>query len=284
MSSSFLNYNGKLYPADKLLISPNNRSFRYGDGFFETIKMMNGKILLRSLHFERLFSSLETLQFDKPKLFTADMLEQQITELAVKNKHTLLGRVRLMVFRGDGGLYDTEDNHPNYLIQTWEMSAANNKLNENGLMVDIFPDARKACDKYSAVKNNNYLGYVMAALWAKKYKLNDALVLNSNDRIADATIANVFIIKDGIIKTPALTEGCVAGVTRRYILQCLRKESIPVEEAAITLEDIADASEIFLTNAAYGMRWVASCGKNNYIQKATSLLYQKFIEPLYKGH
>jgi branched-chain amino acid aminotransferase len=281
MSSFFLNYNGKSYNSDKLLISPNNRSFRYGDGFFETMKMINGKIILRDMHFERLFSSLEILQFDRPAAFTADILEPQIMELARKNNHKALARIRLVLFRGDGGLYDG-DNKLNYVIQTWQMNEAINTLNDNGLVTDIFPDARKACDKFSPIKNNNYLPYAMAALWAKQNKLNDAFVLNAYNRIADASIANIFIIKDGVIKTPALTEGCISGVTRRYLLLCCMQEGLPVEESTITTDDVAQAAEIFLTNAAYGIRWVKSCGNNNYSLQAAAYLHKKFIEPLYR--
>ena len=279
--TNFLNYNGKLYKEGELLISPNNRSFRYGDGCFETIKMINGRIVLKNLHFERLFSSLATLQFEVPKLLTADSLEQQITALAHKNGHTKLGRVRLMCFRGDGGLYDA-DNKPNYLIQTWQMPESYNILNENGLVMGVYQDARKSCDSFSPIKNNNYLCYAMAALWAKQQKLNDAVVLNAFDRIADATIANVFIIKDGVILTPALTEGCISGVSRRYLLQCLRQQGIPVQETILTIDDINQAQEMFLTNAAYGMRWVHSCGNANYITRAVPALYKTFFEPLYR--
>jgi len=278
---NFFNHNSKLYKEGELLISPNNRSFRYGDGCFETMKMVDGRIVLKNLHFERLFSSLLTLQFDIPKLLTADSLEQQITELSTKNGHTKLGRVRLMFFRGDGGLYDV-DNKPNYLIQTWDMPTSYNSLNENGLVMDIYRDAKKTCDNFSPIKNNNYLCYAMAALWAKQQKLNDAVVLNAFDRVADATIANIFIVKDGIIQTPALTEGCISGVSRRYLLQCLRQQGMPVQETALTMDDINQAQEMFLTNAAYGMRRVQSCGNTNYITRAVPALYNSFFKPLYR--
>ncbi|HWB25286.1 MAG TPA: aminotransferase class IV [Chitinophagaceae bacterium] len=281
MPSFYLNYDGKTHNSDKLLISPNNRSFRYGDGCFETMKMINGKILLRDLHFERLFSSLETLKFDIPAQLTADALEQQVIELARKNGHKALARIRLMFFRGDGGLYD-DDNRPHYLVQTWQMNPAINTLNDNGLVTGIFPDARKACDMYSPLKNNNYLCYAMAALWAKEQKLNDALVLNAYERIADSSIANIFIVSGGVIKTPAITEGCVAGVTRRYLVQCCHAEGIPIEETSITVEDIMQAQELFLTNAGYGIRWVKSCGVNNYRLQAAKKLFNEFIHPLYK--
>jgi branched-chain amino acid aminotransferase len=147
-------------------------------------------------------------------------------------------------------------------------------------VVDIFKDARKTCDNYSHVKSNNYLAYAMAALWAKKKHLNDVLLLNSYDRIADATIANIFIIKDGIVKTPALSEGCVSGVMRRHLLKCMRNENIPAEETKIEMEELLQASEVFLSNAVYGIRWVKSCGNSNYTNALATLFHKKFVSTL----
>ena len=277
-----LNHNGRFYHSNELIISANNRSFRYGDGFFETMKMINRKIVLRDYHFKRLFSSLELLQFDKPDYLTPQYLEKQITDLATKNKHSKLARIRLMIFRGNGELYGEQDNFPNYIIQTWEKDETYNQFNKEGFVIDIFNDARKACDNYSHVKSNNYLPYVMAVLWAKKNNLNDAIVLNAFDRVSEATIANVFILKDGIVKTPALTEGCVAGVMRRHLLKCMHEEGMPVEETSINIEDILQAQEVFLTNAAYGIRWVKQCSKSEYSNEFAEMLYEKFVTPLYQ--
>lgn len=278
--ANFLLYNGKLTRADKLLISPDNRSFRYGDGFFETIKLINGKIQLADYHMERLFSSLDLLQFQKPAYLTADYLKDQVLLLAKKNLHDKLARVRITLFRGDGGLYDVSNHFPHHLVQTWELNPANNFLNENGLVLDIFKDARKVCDHYSHVKSNNYLAYVMAALWAKQHKLNDAILLNPYNRVADATIANVFIVIDGVVKTPSLTEGAVNGVMRKYLLKRLREENMPVEETQLQPDDVSQASELFLTNAIYGIRWVKQLGENGYANQLSSFLHKKFVLPL----
>lgn len=282
MTSSLLNYNGKLYPQDKLLISANNRSFRYGDGFFETMKMINGKIVLKDYHFERLFSSLELLQFEKPQYLIPQYFEEQITELVAKNNHSKLARIRLMIFRGDGELYGGQNKFPNHIIQTWERKETYNQLNRDGFVIDIFKDSRKGCDKYSHIKSNNYLSYVMAALWAQTNNLNDAILLNAYDAIADATIANIFILKDGVVKTPSLTEGCVSGVMRKHLLKCMREEGIPVEEKSINVEEVLQAQEVFLTNAAYGIRWVKQCGKSEYGNAFAKMLYNKFVTPLFK--
>lgn len=275
--ANFLFYNGALTKTGKLLISPDNRSFRYGDGFFETMKIVNGRILLADMHMERLFASLVLLQFQQPVYFTADYLREQVLVLAKKNHHTKLARVRLTIFRGEGGLYDVSNHFPQHLIQTWELDPAINSLNENGLVLDIFKDARKVCDRFSPVKSNNYLAYVMAALWAKQHRLNDALLLNPYNRIAEAAIANVFMVKDGVIKTPSLAEGPVNGVMRRWLLTCLRKNNMPVEEGELLPEDVLQASELFLTNAIYGIRWVKQLGESGYTKQLSSLLHKKFI-------
>ena len=273
-------YNGKIREADKLLLSADNRSFRYGDGCFETMKMLHGRVILENYHQERIFSSLQLLHFDKPNFFLSDEFKKQVLEIARKNKHDRCARIRLTIFRGNGGLYDVENNFPNYFIQTWDLNSANNKLNENGLVMDIFTDARKVCDKYSHLKSNNYLSYAMAALWVKEHKLNDALLLNPYNKIADSTIANVFIVKDGVIKTPALSEGCVGGVMRKYLLKCFREDHIPVEETSLDAEDLLQASEVFLTNAIFGIKWVKQIGKTSYKKKLVPLLHKKFVAPL----
>ncbi len=278
--SKFLFYNGKIMRSDQLLISPDNRSFRYGDGFFETIKVCKGKLVLANYHMERLFTSLDLLQFAPPVYFTPEYITEQVLALASKNDHQKLARIRITIFRGEGGLYDEQNHFPNHIIQSWELNPANNQLNENGLILDFFRDARKVCDHYSGVKSNNFLSYAMAALWAKQQKLNDAILLNPYDRVADATIANVFMVKDGIVKTPALTEGPVNGVMRKHILYSLRKMDISVEETSITGEDLSEASEIFLTNAIYGIRWVKQLGKNGFTNSFSKKLHKDCVANL----
>jgi branched-chain amino acid aminotransferase len=245
------------------------------------MKLVSGRIQLAELHMERLFLSLDLLQFQRPAYFTPGWLQEQVLMLAKKNGHEKLARIRLTIFRGEGGLYDVTDHSPNHLIQTWELAPANNILNENGLVVDIYKEARKACDHFSHLKSNNYLSYAMAALWAKRQHLNDAIILNAYDRVADATIANVFVVTNGVIKTPLLTEGAVSGVMRTHLLASLRKENFPVEETSLTPADLSGASELFLTNAIYGIRWVKALGENGYTNQVSSLLHAKFIQPLF---
>lgn len=255
LPKNFYSLNNKVYTEDKHVISVNNRSFRYGDGFFETIKIVDGEMKLMQLHFNRISKSLALLQFQPSKLFTQQKLEQQIIGIATKNNHHKLGRIRVTFFRNDGGLFDALSPEPNILIQSFAL-LSQDEMNQNGLVIDIYEPAKKSCDMFSNIKSNNYLPYAMAALWAKQNKLNDALLININNTIADSTIANIFIIKNKQIITPALSDGCVDGVMRKHIINTLQKQNINVLETSIAESDLLQADEVFLTNAIKGIIWV----------------------------
>lgn len=251
----YYNLNGKNYLNTQNNIAVNNRSFRYGDGFFETMKIVDGQLMYQDLHILRIKSSLEILQFAIPKHFSFNDLCQQVVALAKKNKMQNLARVRIVFFRGNGGLYDAVDSKPNILIETYNLEN-NNNWNENGLTIDTYKLAKKSDDIYSNLKSNNYLQYVMAALWAKQNKLNDAILYNTKLNITDSTIANIFVIKNKEIFTPNLSEGCVNGVMRKFIIQKLNEHGIKVFETSISEKNLLDADEIFLTNVIKGITWV----------------------------
>jgi branched-chain amino acid aminotransferase len=138
------------------------------------------------------------------------------------------------------------------------------ELNTEGLDIDIYTQARKVSDSFSMVKSNNYLPYAMAAIWTKKNKLNDCLLLNPYDNICDSTIANIFIVQNNLIKTPAIAEGCVNGVARSYLIDRCKKDNIVISETTISAQDILHASEVFLTNAVAGIKWVKKLGEQTY--------------------
>jgi branched-chain amino acid aminotransferase len=249
--------NGKMFPADEPVLMAGNRSFRYGDGLFETMKMAGGTLLHTSHHFERLFSGLMLTGYSIPAQFTPERLQQEIHHLCTRNECLDLARVRLSVFRGNGGLYDN-DNRPHYLIEAWPLEESEKSQSE-GLTIGIHPDVQKSTDRFSNLKSANFLPYRLAAEFAKTEGWNDCIVLNTNSRICDATTANVFIITGDVLKTPGLDEGCVAGIIRKIILQENYYTSGIVnglEETALTAADLFNADEIFLTNAIHGVRSV----------------------------
>jgi branched-chain amino acid aminotransferase len=272
-------FNGKFTDAGKAVLHASNRSYRYGDGLFETMKVKNGVIQLAAFHMERLFSGLAILKIDIPALVTTDKLQEIIIKLCKQNKCEALARVRLSVSRGNGGLYD-EDRKLQYLVECWPLNESVNQLNENGLIIDIYPDAAKSTDRFSNIKSANFLVYSMAACHARENKLNDCLVLNTRNQIADSTIANIFLVKGDTIYTPALSEGCVNGVMRRYLLESLLAAKYTVQENAISTEDLLAADEVFLSNAINGIRWVQRFKNKVYSNSQAKEIYRRFCQTI----
>lgn len=271
---NYLSLDGKILPAGQPVLMADNRAYRYGDGLFETLKLVNGKIVLADYHFNRFFAGLRLLQFEIPALVTAATLQQEIIHLCEKNKSSELARVRISAFRGNGGLYEG-NNTLHYIIECWGLDA--DQWNENGLSIGIYANARKSSDAFSNLKSANFLPYVMAAKHARENKWNDCLVLNQHGRVADATIANVFLVKNERIITPALTEACVDGVMRKYLLG-----KINVEENEVTIEDILNADEVFLTNTIKGIRWVKQIQDKVYNFSASLRIYDQFIKTIWE--
>jgi branched-chain amino acid aminotransferase len=273
MNELFFVYNNKFFRSGEPVISAGNRGLRYGDGLFETMRIRKGRILNAGFHFDRLVHGLSLLQFEYPKTFSPEFLTKKIQDLLRKNGHGENARIRLMVFRGDGGVFDAENHFPNYIIESWSL-AEEIEWNVNGLVVDVFPDARKSCDQFSNLKSNNYLPSAMAALFAKKNKLNDAILLNVHGRICESSIANIFVIKDNNLYTPPLSEGCVAGVIRRWFLEKFSLAPYSVIEKELSVDDLLTADELFLTNSIRPLRWVKSFGDKNFSNQKTREIFQ----------
>ncbi|UAY50738.1 aminodeoxychorismate lyase [Ferruginibacter albus] len=273
---NFFNYNGKIYKDGNSILSPDSRALRYGDGLFETIKVKNGEIIFADEHFARLWKGLSILQFSIPPNFTPHFLQEEIIAL-IKESNLLNARVRLSVFRGEGDLFTIKDNFPNYIIQAWSLAEQAGKWNQEGLIMGICNEVKKSCDVLSNLKHSNYLPNVFAALQVKQQNWNDAVLLNSFNRVCETTIANIFIIKDQVICTPALSEGCVAGVMRKVLLNKLLSANYNVKEAAINKDELLNADEVFVTNSINAIRWVQAIENRKFDNKMTQEIYSSLI-------
>lgn len=267
----FVCYNGKILPANEPVLNAQNSSFKYGDGVFETIKVYKENILLSTLHFERLFVSMQLLKI----ACNADMeteVSNNIIRLCKKNNCAELGRVRLAVFRN-------EDNTAGYLIEALSLSPETGKWNVKGFAIDVYPYAKKTIDAFSNLKSANFLAYVMAGLHAKEKGLDDCVLLNTENAICDSSKANIFLIKDKELYTPALHQGCISGVMRRFLLDEFKKQHYPIHEQQIGEQQLHDADEVFLTNAIYGIRWVRMFRNKVYKNNVAHDIHQELIVP-----
>ena len=256
--------NGKLVLRDAAQIPVDNGSFRYGYGLFETMLVRGGEIRLKEYHWERLIAGLAILHLDLQRHMDAMYFEKEVMRAVSKNKASALCRVRLQVFAGGGGLFGNDSEKAGYVVECFSLQEDDLKMNENGLVVGLATNLRKSIDGLSNLKSCNALHYAMAARQAKENKWNDTLLMNCDGNVIESAIANIFWIKESVVFTPPLTDGCVAGVMRRHII-----ENIKVEEESVTPENLRGADEVFLTNAIKGVRWVGSIGATNYTHAHT---------------
>lgn len=258
------------------VIQADNKSYRYGDGFFETLKVWKGAVLLDTYHQKRIEKSLGLLRYTSPAHFSIAQLFSQATQLCQKNGCSYAARVRLSFSHGNGGLFDG-DNQLQYIIEAWPLEPANNSFNENGLVTGYFRDIKKSCDSYANIKSSSAMLYAIAANYCKQQKWNDCIILNQRENVCESIIANLFWIKDGQIYTPPLTEGCVEGIMRSYLIDQIKT----VTETPCRTEDLLQADEVFLTNAIRGIRWMRSIDDVNYDGATAKKLHQQYIQPLF---
>ncbi len=262
--------NGTFVPATQAVFTAANRGFKYGDGLFETARFLNGRLQLAPFHFERLFAGLQLLQI--PTGIAEQTLHRQVALLCKKNNCEKAARVRIAFFR--------DAREASYLVEASPLPQAQLAWHEQGWQLSTYPHARKACDVFANLKSANYLPYLMAARYAAEQNVNECLLLNTCNRICDGSKTNVFFLKNGTICTPALAEGCVAGVMRRALLAFLRDSGYPVFETGITKSELLQADAVFVTNAIEGMRWVRRLGDKEYGYGNLKNLYTAFLSTI----
>ncbi len=256
-----VNYNGRLLPSDEVKITPSNRAFNYGDGVFETVKVRNGRLVFWEEHYFRLMASMRMIRMKIPIEFTLEFLEHEILKtIATLDVDTNL-RVRLSVFRKDGGLYMPTSNDVDFLVVVTPMSHA---IKEE-YHVDLYKDFLIHSGYLSTIKSTNKLIHTLASIYAQENAIDNCILLNERKGVVETTNANIFLVKDGLVKTPSLSEGCLNGIIRAKVIDMLSKnDSYTTEESVITPFEIQKADEIFITNCLVGIQPVTKYRKKEF--------------------
>ena len=252
-----VNYNGDLVAFDDVKITPNNRAYKYGDSVFETIKIINGKLVFWEDHYFRLMASMRMLRMRIPMNFTLEFLEEEILKIvSTKSENNL--RVRLCITRKDGGFYTPTTNAIDYLIDSSEIKF----ITKDKYTLDLFKDFYVYSGYLSTIKTNNKLINTLASIFAKENELDNCLLLNERKGIVEATNASLFLIKGTLIKTPLLSEGCLKGIAREKVINIIKSSSdYDIEEAVISPFEIQKADELFITNSIIGIQPVTNYRK-----------------------
>jgi len=277
MTPLFINFNGEIVLANTSLFSINNRGFRYGDGLFETMRMIKGQLKFADLHADRLQRGMKALKIEGYSQMDAWFFKEKAEELARRNK-IKNGRLRLTVYRDSDGLYMPLQNKMGWCLEIQALDEPRYVLNSKGLIADIFTDLTKPCNYLSNIKTCNSLIYVMAGIYKTQNKLDEVFLLNQEGFLCEASSSNIFILYQNHLYTPALSEGCVEGVMRQVVIDIAGRIDIPLTEAQIKSDILYEADEVFITNAIRGIQSIMGFGVKRYFNE----LSKKYIEELNK--
>jgi len=270
-----INFNGTLYDSEKQ-ISVFNRSFLYGDGVFETLKIVNNKILYFEDHYFRLMASMRILRMKIPMNFTLEFLQSEILTLVNKTQIQNSSRARLTVFRVDGGYYLPTDNNICYTITATYEENKSYKLNSNEIIVELYKDFLVSKNLLSTLKTNNKILHITASIFAKENNYNTCLLLNENKNIVEAINGNIFICFNDSIITPPTTEGCLNGVMRKQIIKIINEiGELEVIERPISPFELQKADEMFYSNIIIGIQNITTYRKKEFSNKKSKLILDR---------
>jgi branched-chain amino acid aminotransferase len=251
--------NGKLYDKNNAKISVYDHGLLYGDGVFEGIRIYGGKVFRLRQHIDRLYDSARAIALDIP-MSREEMIEAVLNTVKVNQRKD--GYIRLVVTRGAGslGLDPRKTTDPQIIIITDDISLYPRELYESGLEIVTAATIRNHPNALNPrIKSLNYLNNIMAKVEGIQAGCVEALMLNHQGEVAECTGDNIFLVKNGELRTPPVDAGILEGVTRNAVIELAQAEDIPVREMTLTRHDVYTADECFLTGTAAEVIPVVKC-------------------------
>ncbi len=271
-----INHNNHLIEAPEWATT--NRSFRYGDGLFETILWYNGKAPFLSMHWSRLSESAAYLGMVLPPYFTIEYLAEQLPILLNQNQIDGPARIRITVYRDSAGTYKTLEDKVGISIDCQSINIEQLEFAESGVVVGVYKENLKSTGTLSNLKTTSALLYCLATRYAQAQGWDDALLLNNHNRIIEATSSNLFLVKGSALHTPPLKEGPLDGVTRKLVFQLAMEKGYNISAGPVEQKMLLEADEIILTNGIQGIRWVGQYGTKMYDHHVASKLHAAWLE------
>lgn len=256
-----------------------NRSFLYGDAVFETLKIVQGKILFLEDHYFRLMASMRILRMEIPMDFTMEFFEEQLLS-TVKNEGFLdSARVRITVYRNDGGYYLPLTNTISYLIHATPLQNQVYVLESKSCEVDLYKDFYISKQLLSTLKTTNKVLHVTASIYAYENDLDNCILLNESKNVVEVLQGNIFMLQGTKLITPPISEGCCNGILRKQLIALAKKmEGLEVVEEIISPFDLQKADELFYTNVIKGIQSITKYRKKEFKTDLASSLVEKLNE------
>ena len=268
-----INYNGTLVAESNISLHE-NRGFLYGDSIFETLRVLDGKILFLEDHYFRLMASLRIVRMEIPMNFTMEYMEEQVLLLTDAMPTPPAFRVRLSFFRKPGGFYLPVDNNVEFIITAAPLDMPLFAVADGNYEVDLFRDFYVTKQLLSSLKSTNRMVHITGSIFADENGLDNCLLLNDEKNVVEALQGNLFMLTGNKLVTPPVADGCLNGIMRKQVLAIARKiEGLEVEEISISPFDLQKADELFITNVIIGIRPITKYRKKEYVTvMATEIL------------
>lgn len=259
-----VNFNGELLFEEHVSLSINNRGFLYGDSVFETLKVSKGKVIFSEDHYFRLMASMRMLRMKIPMTFTLEFMEEEILKTVKVQDNADEYRVRLSIFRNEGGYYTPEQHSISYLIKAEPLTTAT----KDAYKIDVFKDFYVYSGLLSTIKTNNKIINTLASIFAKENELDNCVLVNEHKNVVEVANGNIFICKGNTIKTPPISDGCLKGIVRKKLIEILEKnKEYQLVEASFSPFEIQKADEVFVSNSIMGLQPVTQYKKKIFTPK-----------------
>src|SRR5262245_42113131 len=259
MSTPQVYINGKLFDKADAKISVYDHGLLYGDGVFEGIRVYEGKVFRLKEHVDRLFESAKAIKLDIP--MTREQMAKTIQDtVAANNKKN--GYIRPVVTRGAGylGLDPRKTSDPQVIIIVDDIALYPPELYDNGMEIATVATIRNHPAALNPrIKSLNYLNNILAKIEGIQQGCLESLMLNHKGEIAECTGDNIFLVKNGGLRTPPIDSGVLEGITRNAVIGLAREARIPVAETSLTRHDVFVADEGFLTGTAAEIIPIVKC-------------------------
>lgn len=268
-----INFNGNLVAQSNENIEQ-NRGFLYADAVFETLKVLDGKILFLEDHYFRLMASMRILRMEIPLEFTLEYLESEIFK-TINALNLTNARVRLTVFRNGEGRYLPQQRTVGFIIVTESTGTVYVNTTEK-YEVELFKDFHVSKHLLSTLKTTSCLINITASIFAEENGYENCLLINDEKNVIEAINGNIFIIKDNVVSTPPVADGCKNGIIRKKIIEIVNKtDNLTLEERSISPFELQKADEIFITNIAVGIQSVTQYRKKLFADTIANSLLMK---------
>ncbi len=264
-----VNFNGELLADDSNYLNHENRGLRYGDSLFETMRVVDGRVIFWEDHYFRLMSSMRIVRMSIPMEFTMEFLLAEILKtIAASDFVSLPARVRLTVFRNNGGFYLPDTNTISFCIECTPLASSFYILDDQPYEIELFKDFHVNHDLTSTLKTSNRIINVVGSIFAKENGYQNCLLLNQTKNVVEALNGNIFMVVGNTVTTPSLKDGCLNGMIRKRLVEIITKlDSYTFIEASISPFDLQKADELFITNTIMGIRPITKYRKKEYGKK-----------------